>query len=347
MGLSVFRSQNWRKSFRIGRNFCTAVSFFVLCFWLFEKSRVDFGLRFCDQKFFVELHDASSKNCVNANNSVSPLKGRDLAKIYSLDNQGVSHVLKLSYCLYVPDHLRNLLSVIALGQKGAKVVFDDTWQLCCSDKVSLPFVQRKGLYVTNIFFLQILLDCLKLILIFGIADWVTKLSAVFKVYQSQLKERNCRIQVSRSLFVTFVRQINWFVNLPVLRWLRESLRCWNWFIPMLGFQRKLLPGVDIGMLWASLTLAVASFVLIAWKIGQKSGKSFANFVLMKLYLKHFRLWRSGLMVEASMITNLLVSFFLGKELREKWLLRIPRIRLVLQSLVGKLLETWLVSFETS
>ena len=39
----------------------------------------------------------------------------------------------------------------ALGQMGAKIVFDDTCELRCSDKVSFPFVQRIGLYVTKAF----------------------------------------------------------------------------------------------------------------------------------------------------------------------------------------------------
>ena len=38
-----------------------------------------------------------------------------------------------------------------LGQKGAKVVSDDFCELCCYDKVSFPFVQRNGLYVTKAF----------------------------------------------------------------------------------------------------------------------------------------------------------------------------------------------------
>ena len=106
---------------------------------------------FCDKDFFVELHDVSSKICVNANNSVSPVKGQSVAKIFLLDKRGASHVLKLIDCLYVPDHSRNLLSVRALDQKGAKVVFDDTCELHCSDKVSFPFVQRNGLCVTKVF----------------------------------------------------------------------------------------------------------------------------------------------------------------------------------------------------
>ena len=106
---------------------------------------------FCDKDFFVELHDVSSKICVNANNSVSPVKGQGVAKISLLDKQCVSHVLILSDCIYVPDRLRNLLSVSALGQKGAKVVFNDTCELRCSDKVSFPFVQRNGLYVAKVF----------------------------------------------------------------------------------------------------------------------------------------------------------------------------------------------------
>ena len=104
---------------------------------------------FCDKDFFFEPHDVSSKICVNANNSVSPVKGQGVSKISLLDKRGVPHVLNLSDCLYVPDHSRNLLSVSALGQKGAKVVFDDTCELRCSDKVSFPFVQRNGLYVTK------------------------------------------------------------------------------------------------------------------------------------------------------------------------------------------------------
>ena len=91
---------------------------------------------FCDKYFFVELHDVSSKICVNANNSVSPVKGQCVAKFSLLDKRGVSHVLNLSDCLYVLDHSRNLLSVSALVQKSAEVVFDDTCELRCSDKIS-------------------------------------------------------------------------------------------------------------------------------------------------------------------------------------------------------------------
>ena len=102
---------------------------------------------FCDKDFFVALRDVSLKICVSANNSVSPVKGQAVAKIFLLDKRGVSHVLNLSDCFYVPDDSRNLLSVSALGQNGAKVVSDDTCELRCSDKVSFPFVQRNGLYV--------------------------------------------------------------------------------------------------------------------------------------------------------------------------------------------------------
>ena len=101
--------------------------------------------------FVVELHDVSSRICVNANNSISPVKGQGGAKISLLDKRGVSHVLNLRDFLYVPDHSRNLLSVSALGQKGVKVVFDDNCELRCDDKVSFPFVQRNGLYVTKTF----------------------------------------------------------------------------------------------------------------------------------------------------------------------------------------------------
>ena len=51
---------------------------------------------FCDKDFFVELHDVSSKICVNANNSVSAVKGQSVAKISLLDKRSVSHVLNLS-----------------------------------------------------------------------------------------------------------------------------------------------------------------------------------------------------------------------------------------------------------
>ena len=193
---------------------------------------------FCDKDFFVELHDVSSKTCVNAINSVSPVKRQGVVKISFFYKRGVSHVLNLSDCLYVPDHSRNLLSVSALGQKGAKVAFDDICELCCSDKVSSSFVQRNGLYVNKTFqfVLQTFLARVKLIVIFGIADWVTTTSAMFTSYQSRFKERNCTNQVSRSLFVTFVLQSNCIVNLPLLRWLCESLRSWNWLIPILGVQ---------------------------------------------------------------------------------------------------------------
>ena len=106
---------------------------------------------FCIKDFFVELHDVSSEICVNANNSVSPVKEQSVDKISLLDKRGVSNVLKLSDCLHVPDHSRNLLSVSALGQKGAKVVFDGTCELRCSEEVSFPFVQGNVLYVTKAF----------------------------------------------------------------------------------------------------------------------------------------------------------------------------------------------------
>ena len=86
-----------------------------------------------------------------ANNSVSPVKLQGVAKISLLDKRSVTRVLNLSDCLYVPDHSQNLLSVNALGQKGAKVVFDDACELRCSDKVSFPFVQRNSLYETKAF----------------------------------------------------------------------------------------------------------------------------------------------------------------------------------------------------
>ena len=54
---------------------------------------------FCDKYFFVELHDVSSKICVNANDSVSPVKRQGVAKISFPDKRGVSHVLNLSDCL--------------------------------------------------------------------------------------------------------------------------------------------------------------------------------------------------------------------------------------------------------
>ena len=100
---------------------------------------------------FVEHHDVSLKICVNANNNVSHVKGRVVAKTFSLDKRGISHVLNLIDCLYVLGHSRKLLNVNALGQKYAKVVFDDICELRCPDKVSLPFVQSNDLYVTKLF----------------------------------------------------------------------------------------------------------------------------------------------------------------------------------------------------
>ena len=38
---------------------------------------------FCDNDSFVELHDVSSKICVNANISVSPVKGQSVAKFFA------------------------------------------------------------------------------------------------------------------------------------------------------------------------------------------------------------------------------------------------------------------------
>ena len=124
---------------------------------------------------------------MNANTSVSPVKRQGVAKGSLPNKQGVSHVLNLSDRLYVPDHSQNLLSVSALGQKDAKVVFDALCELRCSDKNSSHFVQKNGLYVTKEFQfdLQTFLARVKLILIFGIAECVTITSPMFKSYQSR------------------------------------------------------------------------------------------------------------------------------------------------------------------
>ena len=97
---------------------------------------------FCDADFFVELHGVSARMCVNANNSVSPLKRQGVAKIFLLDKRGVSHVLKLCDCPFVPDHSRCLLSVSALCQEETRVIFDDTGVLRCSEKVSFLFLSK-------------------------------------------------------------------------------------------------------------------------------------------------------------------------------------------------------------
>ena len=145
------------KKSQIRTNFWQSCEFFFYCSSDCSKSKeliLDSGCTshiFCDKDVFADIHGVSSKICVNANNSVSPLKGQGVTKFSLLNKRGVSHVLNLSDCLYVPEHSRNLLSVSALGQKGAKVVFDDICELRCSDKVSFPFVQRNGLYVTKVF----------------------------------------------------------------------------------------------------------------------------------------------------------------------------------------------------
>ena len=156
MSLSVSRSQNWIKSLRIGRIFRRFVSFLSTVVLIVRKVKkiLYSGCTshiFCVKDFSVEFHDVSSKFCVNANNSVSLVKGQGVAKISLLDKRCVSHVLNLSQCLYVPYHSRNLLSVSALGQKAAKVVFAETCELGCSVEVSFPFVQRNGLYVAKAF----------------------------------------------------------------------------------------------------------------------------------------------------------------------------------------------------
>ena len=104
----------------------------------------------CDKVSSVGLHDVPLKTCVNAYNSVSPVIRQSVAEISMLDKRGVSHVLNLGDCLHVPHHSRTLLRVSALGQKGAKVVFEDTCDLRSSDNVSFPFVRMNGLYVTKV-----------------------------------------------------------------------------------------------------------------------------------------------------------------------------------------------------
>ena len=60
------------------------------------------------------------------------IKGKVLRK-FVLEKRRVSHILKLIDCLCVPDHSRILLTVSALDQWGAKVLFHDTCEIHCSD----------------------------------------------------------------------------------------------------------------------------------------------------------------------------------------------------------------------
>ena len=221
---------------------------------------------FCDKCFFTEIYDVSWKICVNAINSVPPVRGQCVAKISLLDKRGVSHVLNLSDCFYVPDHSRNLLCVSAKFkrvQKSFLMILVNFVVL-----IMFLFLLFKGMACMWLklfqYVLKTFLARVKLILIFGIADWVTITSAMSKSYQSWFKEWKCTIQIFRSLSVTFVQQTNSIVkNLLVLTWLCEKIRSWNWFIPMLGVQWKLPLQVVIGMFWASLTATVASLVLIS------------------------------------------------------------------------------------
>ena len=216
------------------------------------------------------------------------MRGHCFAKISLLDKLRLSHVLNLMECLYVPDHSRNLLSVSALGQKGATAVFDDACELRCSDSL---FLLSKGMVCTWLkifqFVLQTLEALLKLILIFGIADWVAIISANFKSYQTRLKEWNCTTQASLTV-LTFVLKRNWFENLLVLRLLCESLESW-----MGLFQRQRSNGTYFfgwaSVSWVFLTATVASFVVFSWNRCRKFWKTSASFVLMRVLLRHSRL----------------------------------------------------------
>ena len=80
-----------------------------------------------------------------------------------------------------------MLSVIAPGQKGARVAFDVDCEHRSSYKLSFLFV--KGLVCTGAKLFQAVFQTfaalLKLIVIFGHANWITQASALFK---SCLKE---------------------------------------------------------------------------------------------------------------------------------------------------------------
>ena len=83
-------------------NFSQSCEFSFYCGSDCSKSKIlilDSGCTshiFCDKDFFVQLHDVSSKICVNANNSLSPVKGQGVGKVSLLDKRGISQVLILS-----------------------------------------------------------------------------------------------------------------------------------------------------------------------------------------------------------------------------------------------------------
>ena len=150
-----FQQTKLDKKSEIGQVFRGAVSSLFIIVLIVRKVKKWFGFPKLRHRcsvinlLFVELRDVSSKICVNADYSVSTVKSQSFAKKSLLDQQGVSHKLKLKDCLYKSDPSRNLLSESAVGQKGVSAVFDDNCELRCFDKVSFPFVQINGLYVTK------------------------------------------------------------------------------------------------------------------------------------------------------------------------------------------------------
>jgi hypothetical protein len=102
-----------------------------------------------DRGLFVDFVPATGKQCRNANASVSEVVGTGSVRVYLVDSEGCSRSVLLKDCLYLPCHVRNLLSISALETNGVTVSFGKPYRLRCNDGTQFPFTRHGNLYVVE------------------------------------------------------------------------------------------------------------------------------------------------------------------------------------------------------
>ena len=153
MSLSVFRSKNWIKSLRIGLIFGKVVSFLSIVVLVVRKVKNWLWIPVVRHiysviKIFLLNFMMFLRKFLWVPITVFHLwKGKGCQSFLAWQTRCISRAefKWLSLCSW------SVAKFVALDRKGAKVVFDDTCELLCSDKVSFPFVQRNGLYVNKTF----------------------------------------------------------------------------------------------------------------------------------------------------------------------------------------------------
>ena len=141
------RESKAKVSSNFAEEFCFVVSFegFSNSEFVLDSGSTSHMIK--DRSLFTSFQVCKDK-CLSANSSSSPIEGKGTVEFFLKNSSGSLCKIKLSDCLFVPGHSRNLLSVGSFLDKGVRCSFEKC-ELTCPNGVKFPFSRQKGLFVID------------------------------------------------------------------------------------------------------------------------------------------------------------------------------------------------------